>query len=517
MLGKGVSREHFQPRTCSMGKNASKTGRAKGDLENIVYIDLDCDQFDDVEIIDCSDDVLQKLRGFSGQSRDRTSTPQSVISIDDDDDDDESDDVDHSGIDVDGVGELDSDASSNKRFSMPSSVRNSVRVDVDDCDVYEKDSVSKRQKSKGVFSSKTALRNRYGLYGSEFESSDSDCSDCEVIKREQWEKVSAKRKGRVINECASSSGLHGNNYNNIEVENRSQRHGKGPLYGPSSSNYVKENRSSFTVKDDIRHGERTTREKVYPCPKSKNFNFCNGVTGSSGSKNELGDEESTRFKDDIQHGERTTREKVSGCLNSENSKGHEFELHTQDGDLTASNEKNIINEKERHKETDLYKKAMEEELASRQRALQIQAEEAQKERRRKKAKNSQLLDIERRSKERLEEDEELMNTKDKLRDEIKKKLGQLERQCPDMTSLLRGLGIKVGESLRPSPNEASCVYLLLCISKKGREVQAAYKRAMFKFHPDRASKTDISTQVEAEETFKLISRMKEKFCLTSGR
>ncbi|KAK2376109.1 hypothetical protein QL285_076936 [Trifolium repens] len=521
-----------------------------------------------------------------GPSRDRTSTPQSVISIDDDDDDDESDDVDHSGMDVDGDGELDSDASSNKRFSTASSVRNSVHVDVDDCDVYEKDSVSKRQKSKEVFSSKAGLRNRYGLYGSEIESSDSDCSDCEVIKREQWEKVSVKRKGRVFNERASSSGLHRNNYNNVEVENRSQKHGKGPLYGPSSSSYVKENQSSFTVKDDIRHGERTTRENVYACPKSKNCNFCNGVAGSSGSKNELGDEESI-FKDDVQHGERTTREKVSACPNSENSnfcngftgtssrfekelgdkdskfmssnqvghdmevdndesqlntrdmqvdsvesplknknentaegnsngassdkrnsKGHEFELHTQDADLTASNEKNIINQKEKHKETDLYKQAMEEELASRQRALQIQAEEAQKLRKRKKAENSRLLNSEKRIKERLEEmretqkkDEELMNTKEKLRVEIKKRLNQLERQCTDMTSLLSGLGINVGGSLRPSPNE----------------VHAAYKRAMFKFHPDRASKTDISKQVEAEETCKLISRMKDRFCSISWR
>jgi hypothetical protein len=60
-------------------------------------------------------------------------------------------------MDVDGDGELDSDASSNKRFSTASSVRNSVHVDVDDCDVYEKDSVSKRQKSKEVFSSKAGL------------------------------------------------------------------------------------------------------------------------------------------------------------------------------------------------------------------------------------------------------------------------------------------------------------------------------------------------------------------------
>jgi DnaJ-class molecular chaperone len=46
-------------------------------------------------------------------------------------------------------------------------------------------------------------------------------------------------------------------------------------------------------------------------------------------------------------------------------------------------------------------------------------------------------------------------------------------------------------------------------------VHAAYKRALLKFHPDRASKTDIRQQVEAEEKFKLISRMKEKLLGTS--
>ncbi|XP_045797040.1 uncharacterized protein LOC123891242 [Trifolium pratense] len=171
-----------------------------------------------------------------------------------------------------------------------------------------------------------------------------------------------------------------------------------------------------------------------------------------------------------------------------NYNGHEFELHTQDADIPASSKKNIINQKEKHKETDLYKQAMEEELASRQRALQIQAEEAQKMREMRKRKRAE------------NQDKELMNMKEKLRNEIKKKLDQLERQCTDMTSLLRGLGINVGESLRPSPNE----------------VQAAYRRAMLKFHPDRASKADISKQIEAEETSKLItSCMRDKFCSTS--
>ncbi|TQD93137.1 hypothetical protein C1H46_021230 [Malus baccata] len=68
-----------------------------------------------------------------------------------------------------------------------------------------------------------------------------------------------------------------------------------------------------------------------------------------------------------------------------------------------------------------------------------------------------------------------------------------------MASLLRGLGIQVGADFRPLPNE----------------VHAAYKRALLKFHPDRASRSDIREQVEAEEKFKLISRMKEKLLPTS--
>ncbi|CAI8596122.1 unnamed protein product [Vicia faba] len=97
------------------------------------------------------------------------------------------------------------------------------------------------------------------------------------------------------------------------------------------------------------------------------------------------------------------------------------------------------------------------------------------------------------------QEEEYMNIKEQLRGEILKKLRQLENECSDMTSLNRGLGINVGTSLRPLPNE----------------VHAAYKRAMFKFHQDRASKTDLCEHVKAKEKCKLISCMKEKFCNTS--
>ncbi|XP_044489345.1 uncharacterized protein LOC123213811 isoform X2 [Mangifera indica] len=180
-------------------------------------------------------------------------------------------------------------------------------------------------------------------------------------------------------------------------------------------------------------------------------------------------------------------------------------VYAQSDAVIPDLQNDIISKREKLKETDEYKRAMEEEWASRQLQLQIQGEEAQRLRKKRRAESIRLLDMERRQKLRLEEiretqkkDEENMNLKEQLRVEVRKELHKLETTCIDMASLLQALGINVGGSFHPLSHE----------------VRAAYKRALLKFHPDRASKTDIRQQVEAEEKFKLISRMKEKFLLT---
>ncbi|KAH0468668.1 hypothetical protein IEQ34_001900 [Dendrobium chrysotoxum] len=164
----------------------------------------------------------------------------------------------------------------------------------------------------------------------------------------------------------------------------------------------------------------------------------------------------------------------------------------------------LIGERERHKETDEYRRAAEEEWASRQRQLQIQAEEAQRLRKRRKAETMRLLDMEKRQKQRLEEirdlqkkDEETIQLKERIRTEVRKDLEMVEMTCRDMTSVLRALGIHVKGGFSPTV----------------KEINAAYKQALLRFHPDRASRTDIRQQVEAEEKFKLISRLKEKLLL----
>ncbi|KAL3830594.1 hypothetical protein ACJIZ3_019396 [Penstemon smallii] len=64
-----------------------------------------------------------------------------------------------------------------------------------------------------------------------------------------------------------------------------------------------------------------------------------------------------------------------------------------------------------------------------------------------------------------------------------------------MASLLHWLGVHMRGWPNPSP----------------QEVQTAYKKALLTFHPDRTSQSDIRKQVEAEEKFKLINRLKGKF------
>ncbi|XP_020599324.1 uncharacterized protein LOC110038763 [Phalaenopsis equestris] len=161
----------------------------------------------------------------------------------------------------------------------------------------------------------------------------------------------------------------------------------------------------------------------------------------------------------------------------------------------------LIGERERYKETDEYRRVAEEEWASRHRQLQIQAEEAQRLRKRRKAENMRLLDMEKRQKQRLEEirdlqkkDEETTKLKERIRTEVRKELEALEMKCRDMASVLRALGVHVKGGFIPTVHE----------------INAAYKQALLRFHPDRASRTDIRQQVEAEEKFKLISRLKEK-------
>jgi hypothetical protein len=157
-------------------------------------------------------------------------------------------------------------------------------------------------------------------------------------------------------------------------------------------------------------------------------------------------------------------------------------------------------DREKLKKTAEFKHAEQEEWARRHLELQRQAEEARQLWKRKRSEVARKLEMERRQKQRLEEmrenqkkDEETMHLKDQLRGQVRAELEQVASQCKDMASLLRHLGIHVEGGAFPF----------------SQQVNAAYKQALLRFHPDRASKRGLRQQVEAEETFKLISRLKD--------
>ncbi|KAL2233485.1 uncharacterized protein LOC105156468 [Sesamum indicum] len=300
---------------------------------------------------------------------------------------------------------------------------------------------------------------------------------------------------------------------------------------PASSNSGFRKQSTKESNDPTPAFEGEEAPKVEPCPSK--FRSCvdkdychgrnskspleNGVIPGRSSPKDSGDDTEQVYRQDNMHpvteipsfrnlspNEARLQEdnSLSNCRLEEDKDG---QLLIEVGDILPSAVTSIIGEREKLKETDEYKRAIEEEWASRQEALRIQAEEAQRLRRlrkRRKAESMRLLDMERRQKQRVEEiritqkkDEENMNLKEVIRAEVRKELKQLEIACHSMASLLHLLGIRVGGWPHPLP----------------QEVQAAYKRALLTFHPDRASRSDIRQQVEAEEKFKLINRLKEKF------
>ncbi|KAK4423662.1 hypothetical protein Salat_1949100 [Sesamum alatum] len=300
---------------------------------------------------------------------------------------------------------------------------------------------------------------------------------------------------------------------------------------PASSNSAFRESSTKESDDPTPAFEGEEAPKVEPCPpKFKSCvdkDYCHGrgstsslengvIPGGSSPRDSGDDTEQVYHQENMQpvpeipsFGNLSPNEaglqeddSLSNCQSEEDKDG---QLHIKVGDTLPSAETSIIGEREKLKETDEYKRAIEEEWASRQEALRIQAEEAQQLRRlrkRRKAESMRLLDMERRQKQRVEEiritqkkDEENMNLKEVIRAEVRKELKQLEIASNSMPSLLHLLGIRVGGWPHPLP----------------QEVQAAYKRALLTFHPDRASRSDIRQQVEAEEKFKLINRLKEKF------
>ncbi|CAI0390486.1 unnamed protein product [Linum tenue] len=152
----------------------------------------------------------------------------------------------------------------------------------------------------------------------------------------------------------------------------------------------------------------------------------------------------------------------------------------------------IVDEREKMKKTDEYKRAVEAEWAARQQEIQNQAEEAQRLRKKRKLEISEAIkkaqeaerqlkrkkeaelrasEIKTRQEQRVKEmreakkkDELDGKAKERYRAEIKRKISLLQVQCRDLPSLLRNLGFRINGGATPSPEELprpKCIGFLL--------------------------------------------------------
>ncbi|XP_074330657.1 uncharacterized protein LOC141667911 [Apium graveolens] len=463
-----VDRTRFNLQSWQMN-GKGKTLRAcsrKGSTDNVVVIDLDSDN--------CSDEIFvdapEFLRGSSSSvlRKDGKCPVENVICIDDDEDDD---------------GNAENDSNLGKgRCAQQSS--NPVKL----------------SKCKRTYSG-PSTSNRYGWTTDteSFSSSDDDYdddTDCELefedssgkLKRD-WEKAFLQRQNdysRVDQDATSfDSDSHQDNGAGDDTERCSD--------GSDSTSYTSHEKGDRSPSIPVNNGKS---ESIF-CDNVGETSTLNGVNNVCDDQSFVTDHSGTSPNcADKQH---------SGIDMKTNGDGSLEEINDVVNGISVMEKSNgsVFFNREMHKETDEYRRSVQAELEARQRELQIQAEEAQQLKRLEKRKKSaamRLLDMERRQKLRVEEirktqkkDEEKLNLKEQLRTKVRKDLDRLEAACHDMTSILRGLGINV--------NGVNGVHL-------------AFKKALLTFHPDRASQSDIREQVEAEEKFKLVTRMKEKYLST---
>ncbi|GAA0171331.1 chaperone [Lithospermum erythrorhizon] len=567
MAGASVGQSLHGP--CS-GRKTLRKCQENAATDNVVFIDVDGGDLENVIVIDSPKLFSKKLRGLS-KSKDKKNQRRVVICIDDE----ESTDNEQPDIGVKKRCNFSSSASSNKGPSAAAENHDKFRKEVsDDCESVQEiiSSPVTISKCKRTYSGKAPSRNCYGLGPESDDFSNDEFLDCDLVEedffgsvREQWEKAFSKRKYENRNGqtgvvgCSKTSKAprkstscgekvaseQPNEPTDFCSSEKASCETAGPsptpalwkipkftifttkrrsLAVPVSKSVLKEHAPYKEANSDCGSNPLAENASMECCEDPYDHNLkCDGgnfpnvepeessfnLRHSAVEVDPVTDTSQLRAKSETMKEDSSRSPQVHQEQAPEGSAAKQLKesLAFSISSNLGSAESCMISDREKLKETDEYKKAVEEEWASRRQALQIQAEEAKQLRllqKRKNAEHMRLLDMERRQKQRVEEirenmknDEEQMNMKDLIRVEVRNELSKVEITCCDMASLLRSLGIQVGSQLRPNTDE----------------VRAACKRALFAFHPDRASKSNTRQQVEAEEKFKLISRMKEKFSM----
>ncbi|KAI3976661.1 hypothetical protein MKX01_008519 [Papaver californicum] len=535
-----------QPRT-QLGRTPCKY-KGKVKIENVVIIDVETDEVHSATVGGMSES--SNPEDWNAMKKDNKIQRRCVISIDDVDDG--YDEYFNPGNDNKaGAGSLGNDDCNEEKTNWKETYhrkKNLSRNHSASCPVFESDS-----------------------------SSESDSSECEVmvgssgIIREQWEKAAftknvygdIRRSQTGLEDRVSTTDSSSDTEKYCMGKAAAARHGELPTCSSSSSspvgddihidpfcdldenhstddsaqnadllwwrktrssNKVTPRRDCFKVKEENNPAESCdiqAQPRKKTCFNNRNARFSSKKDtfhhGPQMNKTELSqdsvfvwDEDEGIFREPSVRRTELSSDKVVGnngatCSERKDELSSDKAVVSSGATCSERKDEPIPYGREKFKETDEHKRAAAEEWASRKEQLQIQSQEAKRLRKRRKAEKLRLLDVERRQKKRVEEIREIMtkaeesiDLKEQVRVEVRNKLDKLEMQYTDMASLLRRLDIYVEGGPNPMPHQ----------------VHAAYRKALLRFHPDRASRTDIRQQVEAEEKFKLISKSKEKLLQT---
>ncbi|EFJ36135.1 hypothetical protein SELMODRAFT_438305 [Selaginella moellendorffii] len=331
-----------------------------------------------------------------------------------------------------------------------------------------------------------------------------DLSDCEVEIgahsdiRKRWEEAAEKRKRY---QSFPKAGKAGDGVSGAPSE---RKHSSGDESASTS-------RWNINESDDV-HVQSMFHDQVEPevvfkeHRHTKKQGAANGTSGvyqakgepSSGNKNLFSrefKEELRRCQSPFSNGFGDTRRtpplKKDHGTNSETATQSLAENCTPSSDIVTDKcgASEFIADREKVKESDEFKKADEEEWQRRQEELQKQAQEAQRLKKRKKAEAERQLAMESRQKQRVEQIrenqiQEMKNNgiKELMRGQIQSELERKVAGCLDMATVLHRLGIAVEGGVQCTPEQA-------CLLSFARKVNAAYKKAILRFHPDRAAAT----------------------------
>ncbi|PWA36657.1 dnaJ domain-containing protein [Artemisia annua] len=227
----------------------------------------------------------------------------------------------------------------------------------------------------------------------------------------------------------------------------------------------------------------------------------NESTGFEKKNVEKSDDDDEKDEDEETRFEKKNDDDDLGFENSDDDdlgfeKKNENENKNSDVDGFKNVSKEEINENEKNNESQSIEEVFETGHGSPSKDEEIKAKEDKELDRIQKRKQSEN-ELDRRQKQRVEEiresekkQEEYINLKEQYRIEVIQRLTKIEKRSFDLRSFLAEVGMYI------APNDF--------------EIKKAYKQALLTFHPDRAPKDDLHKQVEGEETFKIIQRMKER-------